>query len=70
VYLFAIAGVPHIMCCAHPASFLVAGFDPEGAEQLGGVVSGSCKEIGSTEVAAMLRFFGVDARVVDFLVRD
>ena len=32
------------------------------------MVTGGCKWIGATEVAAMLRFFGVDARIVDFAV--
>ena len=43
-----------------------AGFDRSGAEQLGGAVQGSHKWVGTTEAAALLRFFGVRARVVDF----
>jgi hypothetical protein len=53
-------GLARVVCCA--------GFDPAGAEEMGGVVTGGCKWIGATEVAAMLRFFGVDARIVDFAV--
>ncbi|GAB4821175.1 hypothetical protein N2152v2_008221 [Parachlorella kessleri] len=43
-----------------------AGFDPQGAEQLGGKVQGTRKWVGTTEAAALLRYFGVRARVVDF----
>jgi hypothetical protein len=43
------------------------GFDPPGAEQLGGSVRGTHKWIGTTEAAVLLRFFGLRARVVDFV---
>jgi len=42
------------------------GFDSEGAVQLGGRLEGTSKWIGATECAALLRYFGVRARVVDF----
>jgi len=43
-----------------------AGFDPAGAEQLGGSVQGTKKWIGTTEAATLLRYFGLPARIVDF----
>ncbi|GBG69048.1 hypothetical protein CBR_g3746 [Chara braunii] len=43
-----------------------SGFDVVGAEQLGWKVYGSKKWIGTTECAALLRFFGLRARIVDF----
>jgi hypothetical protein len=43
-----------------------AGFDRTGAEQLGGSVQGSHKWVGTTEATALMRFFGVRARIVDF----
>lgn len=42
------------------------GFDAPGAAQLDQVVYGSKKWIGTTECAALLRSFGLRARVVDF----
>ncbi|GBF94761.1 hypothetical protein Rsub_07644 [Raphidocelis subcapitata] len=42
------------------------GFDPPGRRQMGGHVQGTRKWIGTPEVAALLRQFGIDARVVDF----
>ncbi|CAK8567738.1 unnamed protein product [Lathyrus sativus] len=42
------------------------GFDAPGAAQLDHVVYGSKKWIGTTECAALLRSFGLRARVVDF----
>jgi len=36
-----------------------AGFDPQGAAQLGGRVVGTRKWIGATEVAVMLRWLGL-----------
>jgi hypothetical protein len=42
------------------------GFDPEGAAQLGGSLLYAPKWIGSTEAVALLRSFGVPARVVAF----
>lgn len=44
-----------------------AGFDPEGAAQLQYNVVGSRRWIGTTEVAAMLRYFGIRAQIVDFM---
>jgi hypothetical protein len=43
-----------------------AGFDPEGAEQLGRCVQRSDTWVGATDCAALLRSFGLRARVVDF----
>jgi hypothetical protein len=42
------------------------GFDPPGAEQLEHSVQGSRKWIGTTEVAVVLRYFGMNALIVDF----
>ena len=42
------------------------GFDKDGAEQLGGRLSGTQKWIGSTEVAVLLRAQGVRANIIDF----
>ena len=42
------------------------GFDSIGAQQLGHKVSNTRKWIGTTECAALLRFFGFRARIVDF----
>lgn len=42
------------------------GFDPDGAQQLGGSVKGTNKWIGTTECAALLRQFGFRAQIVDF----
>lgn len=43
------------------------GFDTDGSEQLGGRVQSTHAWIGTTEAAALLRQFGVRARVVDFV---
>ncbi|GIM08100.1 hypothetical protein Vretimale_12191, partial [Volvox reticuliferus] len=43
-----------------------AGFDRLGCESLGGRIQGDRKWIGTTEAAALLRFFGVRAQIVDF----
>ena len=42
------------------------GFDRQGASQFGGVLHGTTKWIGATEVAAVLRSCRVPARVIDF----
>lgn len=42
------------------------GFDLEGADQLGNRLQGTHKWIGTTECCALLRFFGVRAKIVDF----
>ena len=42
------------------------GFDTQGSDQLGGGVQGTHAWIGTTEAAALLRQFGLRARVVDF----
>ncbi|EFJ32589.1 hypothetical protein SELMODRAFT_5884, partial [Selaginella moellendorffii] len=42
------------------------GFDSDGAEHFNGAIYGSQKWIGTTECAALLRLFGVRARIVDF----
>ena len=47
-----------------------AGFDPEGAAQLGGALQGGRAWVGATECAALLRSFGLRARVVDFRAAD
>ena len=47
-----------------------AGFDPEGAAQLGGALQGGRTWVGATECAALLRSFGLRARVVDFRAAD
>ena len=43
-----------------------AGFDPGGAAMFGSAVQGTRKWIGTTEAAAMLRYFGCRALIVDF----
>lgn len=43
-----------------------AGFDTAGQQQLGGSLVGSDLWIGATECAALLRYFGLKAEVVDF----
>jgi hypothetical protein len=43
-----------------------AGFDVQGAEQLGGHLQGSSRWIGSTEAAALLGYFGIPAKIIDF----
>ena len=43
-----------------------AGFDRRGAQQLGHRLVGTRKWVGTTEAAALLRSFGIRARVVDF----
>lgn len=43
-----------------------AGFDPQGAAQLQHALQGRRTWIGTTEVATMLRYFGLRAHVVDF----
>lgn len=43
-----------------------AGFDALGCQQLGGAVRGRRTWIGTTEVACLLRYFGVRAHIVDF----
>eukprot|EP01038_Epipyxis_sp_PR26KG_P008653 gene8653-11696_t len=44
----------------------LAGFDPEGALHFGGKLHYSSKWIGATECATLLRYFGINAIVVDF----
>jgi hypothetical protein len=43
-----------------------AGFDPGGAAMFDAAVQGSRKWIGTTEAAALLRYFGCRALIVDF----
>eukprot|EP00878_Enallax_costatus_P045886 GHUV01055410.1.p1 GENE.GHUV01055410.1~~GHUV01055410.1.p1 ORF type:complete len:124 (+),score=19.32 GHUV01055410.1:783-1154(+) len=43
-----------------------AGFDPGGAAMFGGVVQGTRKWIGTTEAAALLRYQGCRALLVEF----
>jgi hypothetical protein len=43
-----------------------AGFDPGGAAMLGAAVQCTRKWIGTTEAAALLRYFGCRALIVDF----
>lgn len=42
------------------------GFDVSGARHFNSQISGSKRWTGTTECAALLRFFGLKARVVDF----
>ena len=44
----------------------MAGFDVEGAAQFGGRLVGTREWIGTTEAAALLRYFGLRAVIVDF----
>jgi hypothetical protein len=44
-----------------------AGFDPGGAAMFGGSVQCSRKWVGTTEAAALLRYFGCRAQLVEFL---
>ena len=43
-----------------------AGFDVPGGEEFGNILSGTQEWIGATECAALLRYFGIRAIVVDF----
>ncbi len=43
-----------------------AGFDRRGAEQLDHRLRGTRKWVGTTEATALLRSFGIRARIVDF----
>ena len=43
-----------------------AGFDTAGGNMLGNVMQGSHQWIGTTECAALLRFFGLRAEIIDF----
>jgi len=43
-----------------------AGFDTAGGDMLGNVMQGSHQWIGTTECAALLRFFGLKAQIIDF----
>eukprot|EP00887_Chlorella_sp_A99_P007524 scaffold2.g7524.t1 len=43
-----------------------AGFDRAGCDQLGGAVQGTHKWIGTTEAAALLRYWGLRAHIADF----
>ena len=43
-----------------------AGFDVAGADMLGNSMQGSHQWIGTTECAALLRFFGLKAQIIDF----
>lgn len=48
-----------------------SGFDPDGAAQLGGRLAGVAgKWVGSTDIAALLRYFGIPARVIQFHAFD
>lgn len=47
-----------------------AGFDLEGARQLGNRVKGTTKWIGTTECAALLRMFGFRALIADFKITE
>lgn len=47
-----------------------AGFDVEGARQLGNRVKGTTKWIGTTECAALLRMFGFRALIADFKITE
>jgi hypothetical protein len=44
-----------------------AGYDKQGAAQLSHRVVGTKKWVGTTECAALLRYFGLSAQIVDFL---
>lgn len=43
-----------------------SGFDSAGAHQLGSVIQGTRKWVGTTEAASVFRLFGIRANVVDF----
>lgn len=43
-----------------------SGFDSAGAHQLGSVIQGTHKWVGTTEAASVFRLFGIRAYVVDF----
>ncbi|CAL8463782.1 g3316 [Coccomyxa elongata] len=43
-----------------------SGFDSAGAHQLGSVIQGTHKWVGTTEAASVFRLFGIRANVVDF----
>ena len=43
-----------------------AGFDTAGGDMLGNAMQGSKQWIGTTECAALLRFFGLKAQIIDF----
>ncbi len=43
-----------------------AGFDTAGGDMLGNVMQNSHQWIGTTECAALLRFFGLKAQIIDF----
>jgi zinc finger-containing ubiquitin peptidase 1 len=42
------------------------GFDPDGARHFGGVIQGTSRWIGAGECAALLRLFGLHAKVITF----
>jgi hypothetical protein len=44
-----------------------AGYDKTGAAQLSHRVVGTKKWVGTTECAALLRYFGLSAQIVDFM---
>jgi hypothetical protein len=66
--LFGGAGyVPNILSLqAWLESAWAAGFDQLGCAQMGSSMQGAHKWIGTTEVAALLRYFGIRAHIVDF----
>ena len=43
-----------------------AGYDVAGGDMLGNAMQGSHRWIGTTECAALLRFFGLRAHIIDF----
>ncbi|KAL6780045.1 hypothetical protein ACKKBF_B14635 [Auxenochlorella protothecoides x Auxenochlorella symbiontica] len=63
----ALPDIPTLQCLLEAA--WAAGFDPDGAAQLGHKVQGAKTWIGTTEIAVILRFLGVGARIIDFGVR-
>lgn len=46
------------------------GFDIAGGDMLGNAMQGSDQWIGTTECAALLRFFGLKAQIIDFTGTD
>jgi Peptidase family C78 len=43
------------------------GFDPEGGEHYGFKIRGKCEWIGTTEIATLLGFLGIKAKIYDFV---
>ena len=58
--------VPNILCLQTWLEVAwKAGFDTVDGDMLGNVMQGSHQWIGTTECAALLRFFGLEAQIID-----